>query len=249
MSKAKDSSKAGFFQSTGSFLLAILAILTLRWLLVEPYVIPSGSMIPSLLINDHILVNKFAYGVRVPFTKIWLYRDDGPKRGDVVVFRSVETSGYFMIKRVVGLPGDEVEIGSDGQLQINGDVVPREPLGRSEINRDPFYDIDAVDLGAPSERFEFYSEELGEHSFRSIQMRDGFRWKDRPFKVPEGHYFMMGDNRDNSKDSRFWGPLPEENLLGRAMFVWLSCEETIPFASFLCNPVELRWDRFFHRIR
>src|SRR5687768_52182 len=100
--------KAKFGEGLGSFTLAVLAILAFRWLLFEPYVIPSGSMIPTLLVHDHILVNKLAYGVRVPFTSKWLIKTADPKRGDIVVFRAVDDQGYFMIKRVVGVPGDTI---------------------------------------------------------------------------------------------------------------------------------------------
>ncbi|NJM10246.1 MAG: signal peptidase I [Bdellovibrionaceae bacterium] len=110
--------KAKFGEGLGSFLLAVTAILAFRWMLFEPYVIPSGSMIPTLLIHDHILVSKFSYGVRIPFTKKWLFKSSDPKRGDIVVFRSVEDNGYFMIKRVVGLPGDKIEVDSEGYLKL-----------------------------------------------------------------------------------------------------------------------------------
>src|ERR1700733_4635559 len=103
--KSKPKGKAKFGEGFGSFSMAVLAILAFRWALFEPYVIPSGSMIPTLLIHDHILVNKAAYGLRLPFSDSWLFRDSDPKRGDIVVFRSVDDAGYFMIKRVVGLPG------------------------------------------------------------------------------------------------------------------------------------------------
>src|ERR1700729_3545582 len=125
-SDAKDGAKKGkakFGEGLGSFLLAVAAILAFRWALFEPYVIPSGSMIPTLLIHDHILVSKFAYGLRIPFTKVWMFRGEEPKRGDIVVFRSVEDSGYFMIKRVVGLPGDQVEIEPEGYVKINGEKL------------------------------------------------------------------------------------------------------------------------------
>ncbi len=249
-----DENRQSLASSFLSFALAILAILTLRWLLVEPYVIPSGSMIPTLLIHDHILVNKLAYGVRVPFTDRWLLKRDSPKRGEVVVFRFKEpyapnSSEYFMIKRVIGIGGDKVEYSSDGELIINGEPVPRTALPSPENgDQAPYYPATPADLGGPFDVFRFYEETLDAGSYRVMFMKQSYRWSDRPFIVPDGHLFLMGDSRDNSKDSRAWGSWPEDKLLGRAMFVWLSCEETLPFLPFLCHPLKLRWNRFFHGI-
>src|SRR3954469_21342838 len=106
--KTKKKGKAKFGEGLGSFLMAVAAILAFRWALFEPYVIPSGSMIPTLLIHDHILVNKLAYGLRIPFTKQWLMHFAAPQRGDIIVFRSVERNDLFLVKRLVGLPGDEI---------------------------------------------------------------------------------------------------------------------------------------------
>lgn len=242
--------KASFGQSAFSFAGAILAVLAVRWLLFEPYVIPSGSMIPTLLVNDHILVNKLAFGVRWPFTKNWLVEFGKPKRGDVVVFRSVDDDSYFMIKRVVGVAGDTIEYSETGQLIVNGEPVPHEPLN-DQSNQDsqkPFYPVTADDIGAEFTQVDFFKDQIGEKTFRSLLSKDLYRWRVPPITVPEGKLFMMGDNRDNSKDSRAWGELPEENVLGRAMFVWLSCKETVPVVTFLCNPLTVRWRRFFHGI-
>lgn len=242
--KAKAKFGEGFF----SFFGAILAILALRWLLFEPFVIPSGSMIPTLLVNDHILVNKLAYGVRWPFSKSWILEFSGPKRGDVVVFRAVDES-YFMIKRVVGLPGDEVQMRENGELFINGDQVERSELSISpqdSSTQDPYYVVDARDIEGSFEFFNFYEEIIGEHTHRIMHIPGTPRIWTEPFRVPEDHYFVIGDNRDNSKDSRFWGPLPKENLMGRALFVWLSCQDTLPVIRVICNPLEIRWKRFFH---
>lgn len=248
---AKDSTKKGkakFGEGLGSFLFAVAAILAFRWALFEPYVIPSGSMIPTLLIHDHILVNKFAYGLRYPFTKTWIFRGSEPQRGDIVVFRSVEDSGYFMIKRVVGVAGDKIEVDPEGYVKLNGEKLEAKELNiTSEAdNQDPYYHVKEVDIGGDYKDFDFYQENLKGLQHRVMLTKGAPRFFDRPFTVPEDHYFCMGDNRDNSKDSRYWGPLPRENLLGKAMFVWLSCEDTLPFLPFLCNPAKLRWARFFH---
>ncbi|MGE0762510.1 MAG: signal peptidase I [Bdellovibrionales bacterium] len=250
MAEEKKNLKASFSESTISFVGAILAVLAVRWLLFEPYVIPSGSMIPTLLIHDHILVNKLAYGVRWPFTKSWMIKFGEPKRGDIVVFRSVEEDGKFMIKRVVGVAGDTVEFTDAGQLLVNNEPVPHEPMGDSEAAAvaEPFYPVSAEDVGFELSNLEFYKDKIGEKTFRSLLIKEAFRWRLPPVKVGEGKLFMMGDNRDNSKDSRSWGELPAENVLGRALFVWLSCEQTTPVLTFLCNPLTVRWKRFFHSV-
>ena len=238
-------------ESFGSFIGAVLLIFTIRWLIVEPYTIPSGSMIPGLLIHDHILVNKLAFGLRIPFSKIWLWSFDSPKRGEIIVFKSVgEENEYFMIKRVVGIPGDQIEIADDGAVILNGTPLRREPLDLEQVKEDqaPFYAVDEIDLGGRFEQYQFYQEWNGDHSYRVIQMKDAYRFGPRRFLVPEGHYFMMGDNRDNSKDSRYWKYLPFEHVLGRATYVWLSCQKTLRFAPFLCDPLQVRGGRFFHPI-
>ena len=242
------SQKKKFGEGFGSFLMAVLAILAFRWALFEPYVIPSGSMIPTLLIHDHILVNKFAYGLRIPFTDTWMFKNSDPQRGDIVVFRSVEDSGYFMIKRVVGLPGDKIEIDPEGYVKINGEKLPTHPMTPTNeaASQAPYYAVSEADINGSYPDFTFYEEDLKGIHHRAMLMRGAPRFFDRPMTVPENEFFCMGDNRDNSKDSRYWGSLPRRNLLGKAMFVWLSCDETLPFLPFLCNPLKLRWGRFFH---
>jgi signal peptidase I len=243
--------KAKFGEGLGSFLLAVSAILAFRWALFEPYVIPSGSMIPTLLVHDHILVNKFAYGLRFPFTKSWLFTGKDPQRGDIVVFRSVEDSGYFMIKRVVGLPGDKIEVDPEGFVKINGEKLPVTSMSVSAdpVSQQPYYPVSEGDIETDYSEVDFFQEDLKGVNHRIILRKGASRFYDRAYTVPEDHYFCMGDNRDNSRDSRWWGALPRENLLGRAMFVWLSCDDTLPFLPFLCNPAKLRWARFFHVIK
>lgn len=240
--------KAKFGEGFGSFTFAVLMILAFRWLLFEPYVIPSGSMIPTLLIHDHILVNKFAYSVRLPWTKQTLIEMNSPKRGDIVVFRSVDNDGYFMIKRVVGLPGDVIEVDPDGYLKINGEKLESRilPVTSDPTSQKPYYPVKESDINGSYSEFDFIEENLLGVMHRGLLTKGAPRYFDSPFKVPEGQYFVMGDNRDNSKDSRFWGSLPKEHLLGKALFVWLSCEDTLPYLPFLCNPLKLRWGRFFH---
>ena len=241
--------KKKFSEGMGSFILAVLAILAFRWALFEPYVIPSGSMIPTLLIHDHILVSKCAFGVRIPFTKKWLFRGEEPKRGDIVVFRPVKDDGYFMIKRVIGMPGDRIEVDSEGYVILNGEKLPTKPLEMSSDPKSqaPYYPVSENDIGENYSDITAYEEDLkGVHHRTMLRNYVSHPGIFRGETVPEGHYFCMGDNRDNSEDSRVWHSLPRENLLGKAMFVWLSCEETMPFLTFLCNPLKLRWSRFFH---
>ncbi len=235
------SKKASLSKSVGLFILALGSFLALRWGLFEPFVIPSGSMIPTLLINDHILVSKYTFGVRLPFSSIWLSAPHLPQRGDVVVFRSVEQDDYYLIKRVVGLPGDKVEFTTDGDLRINDQLVPKDEvawaseLGRTELQDEP-------------ENYKLLNETLGEHRHQVLLEKNGFRYTETGHVVSENHLFLMGDNRDRSRDSRFWGELPTERLLGQARWVWLSCSETVSNINFLCDPRHIRWQRTFHRI-
>lgn len=203
----------------------ILVVFLLRSFLFEPFKIPSGSMIPTLLINDLILVNKFHYGIRLPVinTKVW--NNQEPERGDVMVFRYPPKPSLDYIKRVVGIPGDEVAY-LNKHLTINGKPVPKTPLP-------DFFDEDSMRY---SKQFE---EVLGGKKHRLLndderpsfvpgasdfQFKQNCRYSSEGVvcKVPEGHYFMMGDNRDNSLDSRYWGFVPEKNIVGKAFFVWMN---------------------------
>ena len=207
--------------SFASFVGAILAILAFRWLLFEPFVIPSGSMIPTLLIHDHILVSKSAYGIRIPFTKTWVADFGGPKRGEIIVFKSLEGS-YFMIKRVVGLPGDTIEMQEDGQVRVNGQLFDIKPLNVTDdlASQDPFYEANEGDLQGPTSNFDFFQEKTGDHLHRTLLSKDmprmGYRYAapGHPFKVPPDNVFAMGDNRDNSRDSRYWGAVTQGLLDG-----------------------------------
>lgn len=193
-----------------SFFPIVLIVLVLRSFLVEPFRIPSGSMMPTLLVGDFILVNKFAYGVRLPVVHTKIVEIGEPKRGDIVVFRFPRNPSVDYIKRVVGLPGDRIGYYRK-QLYVNGKPVKQVPLGRYL----------GVGQGRSMSGATHLIEELGrvEHS---ILIRNGQPTVEGEFIVPEGQYFVMGDNRDNSNDSRYWGTVPEENLVGKAFFIWMS---------------------------
>ena len=217
----------------------ILAVFLLRSFLFEPFKIPSGSMMPTLLIGDLILVNKFHYGVRLPVVNRKIVDNHDPKRGDVMVFRFPSDPSTDYIKRVVGLPGDEVSFRNQ-QLSINGQAVPLEPLPPPG-----FYDED-------SRRYSLeFKEKLGDIEHRILinpqstpffGSQDGNRFPFREncqysaegvtCKVPAGHYFMMGDNRDNSLDSRYWGFVPDQNIIGRAFFIWMNFSDLKRIGSF-----------------
>jgi signal peptidase I len=203
----------------------ILAVFVLRSFLFEPFKIPSGSMIPTLLVGDLILVNKFTYGVRLPVVNIKLTDGHAPKRGDVMVFRYPPKPSLDYIKRVVGVPGDEVAY-LDKKLTINGQPVSKTALP-------DFFDEDAMQY------FKQFEEVLWgkRHRILNDDNRpafipgvDNFPFKQNcrysvegvVCKVPEGQYFMMGDNRDNSLDSRYWGFVPDNNIVGRAFFIWMN---------------------------
>lgn len=189
-----------------SFFPLILVVLVLRSFIGEPFRIPSGSMLPTLLVGDFILVNKFAYGLRLPVVDTKIMDVGAPARGDVIVFRYPEEPRVDFIKRVVGLPGDHV-VYRDKQLFINGEAVPQEDAG-------PYGSY-------PVEALQRRRERLGgvEHE---LLVMPGRQAGELEFSVPEGEYFVMGDNRDNSNDSREWGTVPEGNLVGRAFLVWMS---------------------------
>ncbi len=203
----------------------IIAVFFLRSFLFEPFKIPSGSMVPTLWVGDLILVNKFTYGLRLPVLNTKITQGNAPQRGDVMVFRYPPKPSLDYIKRVVGVPGDTVAY-INKRLTINGQVQPVGPLPE-------FFDEEHMRY------FKQYQEELGgkKHLLLNDDERPAFVPGADPFegrdqcsytvegvtcKVPEGHYFMMGDNRDNSLDSRYWGFVPEKNIVGKAVFVWMN---------------------------
>jgi signal peptidase I len=186
----------------------------------EPFRIPSGSMMPTLLQGDFIFVSKYSYGLRLPVTETKIFETGSPERGDVVVFRLPSDPTINYIKRVVGLPGDEV-VYARHRLMVNGEEVPLEQ--HPEATRE-------------NPRF---VEQLGEREHEILITRAGNQRGDGVFVVPEGHYFMMGDNRDNSTDSRFIEAIPETHLVGEARRIWLHMD----------GVAWPRWDRIGDKIQ
>jgi signal peptidase I len=198
-----------------SFFPVILIVLVFRSFLAEPFRIPSGSMMPTLLVGDFILVNKFAYGLRLPVLDKKIVEIGEPERGDVVVFRYPKDPSQDYIKRVIGLPGDEIGY-RNKVLTINGKEVPRTFL-------EPYRGRDEESIALASAGTETLVEHLPEVEHRILEIPGMQRTREVvALVVPKGHYFVMGDNRDNSQDSRFWGFVPEENLVGKAFVIWMS---------------------------
>ena len=226
--RAKDAKLPLLVDYARSFFPVILVVFLLRSFLVEPFKIPSGSMLPTLEIGDFILVNKYEYGIRLPIINQKVIEIGQPKRGDVMVFRYPKDPALDYIKRVVGLPGDVVEY-RDKQLIINGQAAPLERVGEYQY----------VGSGLNYINGQTYRERLGDHTHIAMiqpdappvvvhqvegdfPYRDNCTYNERGFicRVPEGHYFMLGDNRDASNDSRYWGFVPDRNIVGRAFMIW-----------------------------
>jgi len=193
-----------------SFFPIVFIVLILRSFIAEPFRIPSGSMMPTLLVGDFILVNKYTYGVRLPVLHTKLVEMNKPERGDIVVFRFPKQPEVDYIKRVVGIPGDRIAY-YNKKVYVNGKIAKQVSLGSYQ----------GVGQGRNMTGAEHFVEDLTgvEHS---ILVKHGMPSVEGVFVVPEGQYFVMGDNRDNSNDSRYWGTVPEQNLVGKAFFIWMS---------------------------
>ena len=230
-----DSKDPWWVEYGASFFPVILLVFVLRSFIAEPFKIPSGSMIPTLQIGDFILVNKFTYGIRLPVINKKIISINDPQRGDVMVFRYPEDPSLDYIKRVVGVPGDKVAY-QNKRLYINGQPVPTkriddylhpERLYYSRQYAEKFAGVDYLTLNdedAPA----FISDAT------QFPQRDNCLYNNSGVicTVPAGHYFVLGDNRDNSRDSRFWGFVPESNIVGKAFFIWLNFGDLKRIGSF-----------------
>ncbi|MGE5466819.1 MAG: signal peptidase I [Ignavibacteria bacterium] len=233
--RAPDAKEPLWVEYGASFFPVILVVFVLRSFIVEPFKIPSGSMIPTLLVGDFIAVNKFTYGIRLPVIDKKIVEVNSPQRGDVMVFRWPVDPSKDYIKRVIGIPGDKVSY-FNKRLTINGQPMPvkrvedfndkdhitvtpryRETLGKVE------HDILIEDAAPP------YVAQVMPFPFR-----DNCHYNSEGFEctVPPGNYLMMGDNRDNSQDSRVWGFVPDENIVGKAFFIWFNFSDLQRIGSF-----------------
>lgn len=228
--RAPEAKEPVLIEYAKSFFPVILIVFFLRSFLVEPFRIPSGSMIPTLQVGDFILVNKYTWGLRLPVVNKKIMDVNQPQRGDVMVFRYPVDPSLDYIKRVVGLPGDKIQYTVDKHLLVNDKPVPW------TFERD--YDYTKAGLNSVSAKL--YREQLGQHSHailvqdddppvrleqvRPFEHRSNCDYNDQGFVcvVPPGQYFMMGDNRDDSTDSRYWGFVPDDHIVGKAFFVWMN---------------------------
>ncbi|WP_078084266.1 signal peptidase I [Microbulbifer mangrovi] len=200
-----------------SFFPVLAIVFVLRSFLVEPFQIPSASMDPTLQVGDFILVNKYAYGLRLPVSRTKVVDIGEPKRGDVMVFFPPHANETYYIKRVIGLPGDEIKV-VNNQLFINGEPAPQEL-------------IQALPPGNPQKEF-LWEDINGRRHLMAKQINPSIYGNIRTLVVPEGHYFMMGDNRDNSLDSRKWGFVPEKDIVGKAFAIWMHWDKLMSLPSF-----------------
>ena len=208
----EESNEPWLVEMSGSFFPVLAIVLVLRSFLVEPFQIPSGSMLPTLLVGDFILVNKFNYGIRLPVIGTKVIELNDPERGDVMVFRYPVDRKTNYIKRVVGVPGDTISY-RNKILYINNKQVEEKHIA----NLPPM---------------QLFEEQLGDVSHQIFKAPRAQTGKEGTWVVPEGHYFMMGDNRDNSNDSRYWGLVPDEMIVGKAFAIWMHWESLTSLPSF-----------------
>lgn len=275
-----------FSEYLQALIFALFMAVIIRSFVFEPFKIPSPSMVPTLMVGDHIFVKRYAYGLRVPFTKSWLVEFDGPQRGDVVVFTEPQYEKDDYIKRVVGLPGDKVAM-KLGVVYINGKKSEYKEVKLGAQKSDDQCELEILDKANYPEEFKpfpyYYKHQSYKKYFETLpgsdkphliqQRRRPSHFDDFEIIVPPRHYFVLGDNRDNSADSRVKGPIPRENLKGKAVKIWLSlnAEDAVcpydslygwtgPAIDFVLTPLGLkpfggrdvapsvRWSRFWHSI-
>jgi signal peptidase I len=241
LSFARKSTIREYSESIG---IAVAIALLLRAFVVEAFQIPSGSMIPTLEVGDHIFVAKFSYGLGIPFTDTKLFEYSSPKRGDVIVFKYPQDHSIDYIKRVVGLPGDKLEL-RQNELFINDRPMPREHAGLFRYS-------EGGRSAAEERESDLWIESLDDKRHQEIQDLNRMPASYGPVVVPEGNVFVMGDNRDNSSDSRVWGTVKHDLIKGRALIVWWS-RATIDDAPWYSQPSEwfrsIRFRRFFTPVR
>lgn len=265
----KEEPQKNFMQILGEYAQALIGALVLailiRGFVFEPFRIPSESMVPTLLVGDHIFVQRFKYGLRVPFTKFWLTEFDGPERGDVVVFTYPIDEDLDFIKRVIGLPGDTVAM-KDGVLYVNDEAIKEDeitPHRQTDENKCVMDLTAETEVNYPDDlrHFPYY---VMHRKFRQgletvknpdsavvhlVQhSKDSPRDMDFEYKVPPRAYFVMGDNRDQSDDSRFWGVVPRQYLKGKAIFIWISLNFEKTRCEYNFYEPGVRWDRFGREI-
>lgn len=240
--------QGGFWETTKTVIYAVLIALFIRTVFAEPFSIPSGSMVPTLLVGDYLFVSKMSYGysrhslpLSMPLIKDRIFYTQ-PERGDVIVFKMPSDNKTDYIKRLIGLPGDKIQM-KDGRLYINGTIVDRKSEGEYVLR----------DASGKALRFEKYTETLPNGKQHPIleASDEGTYDNTEEFTVPEGHFFMMGDNRDNSLDSRSLkvGFVPKNNLVGRAKFLFFSHDDSAAWWQVWKWPMAVRWSRLFSGIK
>jgi len=258
------SSSGGIVETMKTIVYAVLIAVGVRTVAFEPFNIPSGSMVPTLLVGDYLFVSKYSYGYSrhsLPFSlplipgRIFFHE---PRRGDVAVFKTPEDNSTDYIKRIIGLPGDRISV-RGGILRVNGEPVQRKPVHDFAMKAgDVRPHTSALNVNAPAYAVKEYIETLpGGREHRIIE-EHGDNWAldnwpperaGEEYTVPEGQYFLMGDNRDNSQDSRVIGPVPAVNLVGRAEFIFFSVDGSAQIWEFWKWPFAIRYDRLFQAIR
>ena len=226
--KQKGGRVEGAVETSNSLISVFFVVLVIRSFIVEPFTIPSGSMLPTLQVHDFILVNKFAYGLRLPVTNTKIVETGEPQRGDVLVFKFPENRSQNFIKRVVGLPGDTVQV-KDNVVTVNGEPIQRDLV--REWEGSGAWRRQYVEQLGDSRHLIWQEGKINPFTGRKLpQSRTQGEWQ-----VPEDAYFVMGDNRDNSNDSRFWGIVPEELVVGEAFLIWMHWEPIFSIPSFSRN--------------
>lgn len=240
--RTKTSDKSGrakpsqLIEYSKAFFPILLIVFLLRSFLFEPFRIPSGSLEPTLLMGDFILANKFDYGLRFPVFRSKFMNLGQPARGDIIVFRWPPNPHYYFIKRVIGLPGDRIDY-VDKVLSVNGQKVLQTAL--------PTIPAEKTVLRETGEKMQVIEKQedlLGvKHNIYQEPSKMGYNFQN--INVPEGMYMVMGDNRDDSADSRYWGFVPEENIVGKAVLIWMSWDSFAPLGLH-----KIRWERIGKRI-